>query len=144
MTARGRKSAASKEVSTAQLPGQRPAAPRGLTKFQKAEWEAIVGRMPADWFTRETHGLLVQYVRHAENANKLAGVLDRFPVADLATEDGAERFDKLTKMAEREGRAMSSLATRMRLTQQSRYNAKNASTGADKAGSAAKKPWETE
>lgn len=142
MATRGRKSAASKEVSAAHLPGQRPAPPRDLTKFQSDEWRAVVARMPADWFTRETHGLLVQYVRHVENAAKLATAIDAFPASHLLTEDGAERFDKLTKMAEREGRAMSSLATRMRLTQQSRYKAETAATASKNAGTAAKKPWE--
>jgi len=142
MAPRGRKSAASKEVKSAQLPGQRPAPPDDLTEFQAEEWRAIVGRLPSDWFSRETHGLLIQYVRHAENAAKLSTVLNAFPLEDINTEDGAERFDKLTKMFEREGRAMSSLATRMRLTQQSRYNALNANTASKKSGANTKKPWE--
>ncbi|MBS7737929.1 MULTISPECIES: hypothetical protein [unclassified Chelatococcus] len=127
----------------AMLPGQRPRPPAGLTAKQKREWGAVVNRLPADWFTRETHALLVQYVRHVERADILAKAIDKFPPADLETEDGVERYDKLTKMAEREGRALSSLATRMRLTQQSRYNAKNANTGAEKAGTASTKPWES-
>lgn len=143
MPPRGRKSAASKEVKSAQLPGQRPEPPPGLTEFQSEEWRAIVGRLPSDWFSRETHGLLIQYVRHAENALKLSVILDTFPLADLNDEAGTERFDKLTKMFEREGRAMSSLATRMRLTQQSRYNALNANTASKKSGANTKKPWES-
>src|SRR5690606_7416408 len=115
--------------------GRRPAPPTSLnTEFQRQEWRAIVGRMPVDWFTRETHGLLVQYVRHAETADRMARAIDAFDVATLATPIGLEHFDRLTKIAEREGRAMSSLATRMRLTQQSRYKAETASTASKSAG----------
>ena len=35
----------------------RPEPPEDLTENQSAEWRAIVGRLPADWFQRETHGL---------------------------------------------------------------------------------------
>lgn len=48
-----------------------------------------------------------------------------------------EEYDRLLKMQEREGRAMSSLATRMRITQQTTYDKskKKPVTG--------KKPWES-
>jgi len=56
MAKRGRKSSASLSV----ISGNgievisRPDAPVDLTDEQAAEWRAIVNRMPADWFTRET------------------------------------------------------------------------------------------
>jgi hypothetical protein len=34
----------------------RPDAPYDLTDEQSDEWWAVVNRMPADWFPRETHG----------------------------------------------------------------------------------------
>jgi len=141
MAARGRASAAAIETP-AILAGRRPPPPAELNKAQAAEWKAVVDRMPADWFTRETHAMLSQYVRHVDMAAKLGEALGNFPVADLLTDAGVERFDKLTKLHEREGRAMSSLATRLRLTQQSRYNPAAANTAAKNAGKSAKKPWE--
>jgi hypothetical protein len=140
MAARGRQSAAAAATKAEPLTG-RPPPPSHLTEAQSTEWVAIVDRMPADWFTRETHALLTQYVRHVENAAKLAKAVDLYDVALLVTEAGAKTFDKLAKMAEREGRAMSSLATRMRLTHQTRYKAETAATATKNAGTAAK-PWE--
>jgi hypothetical protein len=98
--------------------------------------------MPPDWFTRETQELLTNYCRHVAKARTLARAVDEFDQAWLADEDGLKRYDKLTQMAEREGRALSSLATRMRITQQSRYNPAAANTAASKAGTG-HKPWQT-
>ena len=138
MASRGRKSAAALSVVPT-LPNQRPEPPAELTKEQAEEWRAVVGRMPAGWFTRETHGLLVQYCRHVVKARLIARALDGYDPAVLATPEGVEAFDKLAKMADREGRALANLATRMRLTQQSHYRAEK-SVG--KASAADEKPWE--
>lgn len=143
MAKRGRKSIKAIETAVVTL-DQRPLPPSDLTIFQKKEWSAVVGRMPGDWFTRETHGLLTQYVRHVENASRLAEKIDSFNLDLLLTnETDMEVFEKLTKMMEREGRAMSSLATRLRITQQSRYNPASANVAAKKAGTVLK-PWEFE
>lgn len=110
----------------------RPVAPSELTDEQAAEWEAIVSRMPADWFTRETHGLLVQYCRHVVQARRIAQLIERQDGYDIG------EYDQLLKMQEREGRALSSLATRMRITQQSTWSPQKGkgSTAPDR------KPWE--
>ena len=138
MASRGRKSAASLAVVPA-LPNRRPEPPRELTNEQAIEWRAVVGYMPADWFTRETHALLVQYCRHVVNARRIARALDGYDPAVLATPEGIDTYDKLAKMADREGRALANLATRMRLTQQSHYRP-DKSVG--KASAADEKPWE--
>lgn len=114
---------------------ERPEAPAELTDEQAIEWNSIVGRMPADWFPRETHGLLSQYCRHVITARRVAEL-----IASLESEDDSAEFvanyDRLLKMQEREGRAMSSLATRMRISQHAQYNHKK------KTGTSVKKPWE--
>ena len=114
---------------------QRPDAPYDLTDEQSEEWWAIVNRLPADWFQRETHGILAQYCRHVVAARRVAQL-----VRD-AENDGAgldlARYDQLLKMQEREGRALSSLATRLRITQQSTMSEKS------KKPIQVKKPWET-
>ena len=48
-----------------------------------------------------------------------------------------ERYDFLLRMQEREGRALSSLATHMRLTQQAMFDEKKR-----KPQTSGKKPWE--
>ena len=137
MGARGKKPQAALSVVK---PGtvsavERPAAPSELTDEQAAEWESIVDRMPADWFPRETHGMLAQYCRHVVAARRVAQMIVSLEKGELDTIDWIGDFDKLLKMQEREGRAMSSLATRMRISQQAQYSHKK------KTGTGAKKPF---
>lgn len=148
MGTRGRQSLAALSVVQ---PGaqecQRPAPPAELSPEQRHEWLAVVNRLPAEWFQPETYPLLAQYCRHVVSARRVAEL-----VAALEEEMGKEpeegeskialmlgaskAMDRLLKMQEREGRAMSSLATRMRLTQQSTYDPKT------KKPTQAKRPWE--
>lgn len=136
MGTRGRVSAAALEVAQPSKVEtiQRPDAPYDLTDEQTEEWWAVVNRMPADWFPRETHALLSQYCRHVVAARRLAQLI----AAEEAGEFDLDRYDQLLRMQEREGRALSSLATRLRITQQSTVSAK-----AKKPGLSGKKPWES-
>jgi hypothetical protein len=115
-----RKSAASLSVVSS-IMDHRPPPPDELTEEQAVEWRAVVGTMPADWFTRETFGLLATYCRHVVTSRLLSQEIDAFDQEWLHTPEGIIAYDKLTKMRDREGRAMSSLATRMRLSQAQRY-----------------------
>jgi hypothetical protein len=74
MGIRGPQSSAALEIpSVADLRGDaRPEPPSDLTDDQAAEWRAVVERMPADWFPRETYGLLSQYCRHVVTARRIA------------------------------------------------------------------------
>lgn len=136
MAARGRKSAASMEIT---IPSNvevvhRPQPPNELTPEQQDEWHAVVERMPADWFPRETHGLLVQYCRHVIAARRIAQLIAK---TEKAKAFDVDMYDKLLKMQEREGRAISSLATRMRITQQATVRAESARKPEQLAA-----PWE--
>lgn len=137
MAARGRKSAASLSVVTSDgiSPVERPRAPRELTAEQATEWREVVNHMPADWFPREAHSLLAQYCRHVVAARRVAQLID---AAEGADEFDVEEYDRLLKMQEREGRALSSLATRMRITQQATYDKTR------KKPKQVSKPWEFE
>jgi len=115
----------------------RPAAPRDLNRAQAAEWNSVVERMPADWFPRETHALLAQYCRHVITARQIAGMIDSLMKGDSQSNSWLDDYDRLLKMQEREGRAMSSLATRMRISQQAQYNQNK------NPGTTVTKPWET-
>jgi hypothetical protein len=135
-----RKSAASLSV-IAPLPGQRrPEPPQELTEAEAAEWRAVVERLPVDWFPRETHPLLVAYCRHVVRARLIAGLINGFDPASVASDEGLRRLDKLAAMAERESKAISSLATRMRISQQSRYHQRTAHTKASDPKAA--QPWQ--
>lgn len=121
MKTRGRDSAAALAVVTpTNLETlRRPRPPSELSDEQSAEWVAVVNRMPADWFPRETHALLTQYCRHVVAARRIAQLVGQ--CEEKQTLDVTE-YDRLLKMQEREGRAMSSLATRMRISQHATYD----------------------
>ena len=124
MPQRGRTSAASREVASlvqAVETMARPDAPYDLTDEQSVEWWAVVNRLPADWFPRETHGLLAQYCRHVVAARRVAQLVSACEADDALDLD---RYDTLLRMQEREGRALSSLATRLRITQQATVSPK--------------------
>jgi hypothetical protein len=138
MKTRGRDSAAALAIVT---PGSevsfitRPEPPSELSDEQAMEWREVVNRLPAEWFTRETWALLVQYCRHVVAARRIAQL-----IADFESKDGdldVAEYDRLLKMQEREGRAISSLATRMRLSQHSSYDKKK-----KKPIEAISKPWQ--
>lgn len=111
------------------VPRQR--APSNLTRDEVSVWNGIVSAEPADWFSGSTRPLLVQYCRHIIAARRVAGMIETLHAgveAKAVTEQSevmtvmlaaAKALDRLQKMQERETRALTSLATKMRLTQQS-------------------------
>lgn len=135
MGARGRKSAASLAVVGVQEI-ERPDPSPQLTTEQGQEWIAIINRMPADWFPRETHGMLEQYCRHIVSSRRVADLVEDLLAGKVLTSNWVEDYDRILKMQEREGRAMSSLATRLRITQQTLM-----SKGKTRGGTSVKKPW---
>lgn len=136
MATRGRTSAA--ELSVISSNGvetiRRPDPPSDLSDEQADEWRAVVTRMAADWFPRETHGMLAQYCRHVVAARRVSQIVAQLEAAEEFDIDG---YDKALKMQEREGRAISSLATRMRISQQATVRAEKA-----RKPSQVRKPWE--
>ena len=137
MAKRGRESSAAAELAHFAAPltaVARPDAPYDLTDEQADEWRAVVNRMPADWFPRETWPLLAQYCRHVVNSRRVAQLV-------AAAEAGAEldvvTYDRLLKMQERESRCIASLATKMRVSQQTTYDKSR-----KKGSGGVTKPWE--
>lgn len=135
MGTRGRKSSASLQVVQ---PGEveslaRPEPPDYLSDEEAAEWVAVTDRLSADWFPRETHGQLADYCRHVVRGRRIGQLIE----AEYDAKDvDVDRLDQLYKMAERESRAASSLATRMRMTQQA------TSTHRARKPATVKKPWD--
>lgn len=138
MAKRGRKSTASlatvtKESLIEAIP--RPDAPYDLTDEQSEEWRAVVNRLPAEWFPRETWALLSQYCRHIVNARRVAQLVGQ---AEHRKNLDVAEYDKLLAMQEREGRAICALARAMRLTQQTSYDKSK------KKPLQVRKPWEAD
>jgi hypothetical protein len=96
------------------------------------EWRTIVNRMPADWFPAETLPMLVQYCKHIVRARRLGHLLRE---AEESAEFDARTYMQLLDAEEKQSRGMSSLATRMRLSQQSTYEARKSKGPAFKANS---------
>jgi hypothetical protein len=97
----------------------RPEAPDELTDEQAEEWRAITGRMPADWFPRETHGMLTQLCRHTVAARRVAQLIG---VAESSEHLNVDEYERLLSMQDRESRAVAMLATKMRISQQTTYD----------------------
>lgn len=119
MQQRGRKSVAALAVVSPIETVPRPDAPYDLTDDQAEEWRAVVDRMPADWFPRETWPLLSQYCRHIVNARRVAQLIEQ---AAGRKKLNIGEYEALLKVQERESRAISALARAMRLTQQTTYD----------------------
>lgn len=90
----------------------------------------------AGWFTPATQPILAQYCRHCIQARHLAGLIEKsFGDPTLGIED----YERLLKMQERESRSMVTLATKLRLTQQSTINPRG-----NRIKKASIKPWDTD
>jgi hypothetical protein len=81
----------------------------------------------------------VQTRQHFTNGGRDLAAIEPLSLTDDKTLD---RFETLTKIHEREGRAISSLMTRLRLTPHSRYAARGAHTAAQ--STPRNKPWEVD
>lgn len=143
MKQRGRKSASAATALkvVAGAFGEKPAAPAELTKEQKAIWEKVVSSEHPDFFkTAAVKALLVSYCRHSATADHLDKQVEKAVSGPVHQRPDLEDFDRLLKMRDREVRASVNLATKMRLTNQSRYQT---TTAANKANQVpARKPWD--
>jgi hypothetical protein len=140
MAQRGRKSAAALAV-VAHLTDHRPPPLEGLTDEQADEWTAVVRRLPSDYFPRECHQLLAAFCCHVSSFRVLSASIDEFKSEWTVSDEGLKRYGDLLALREREGRALSSLATRLRITPQSRYHPRTAGVAAADAGTGRPKPW---
>ena len=135
-----RKSAAALSVVAGSIDG-RPAAPKDLTPFQREVWERTVGGEAASFFrTPALQQLLKEYCRHVEASDKLAKLIDAYGEDDLRDEEKLPKYAWLLEKRDRETKAMADKATKLRLTNQSRYTPQAAATASKNA--TPRKPWE--
>ena len=140
MKQRGQKSAeAHKVVDLALVARPRPS--EDLIESEKNLWNEIVAARPPDFFECASLPLLAEFCRTRTELDFTAKAIVDFDDTWLKDHDGLERYEKLTNMRSKAQSRLMQLATKMRLTQQSRYvpHAKsqrpNAKTGP--------KPWES-
>jgi hypothetical protein len=139
---RGRRPAAAKAVVIHGGFGTRPEPPEDLTEKQAAIWRLIVSSEDANFFnTGALRGLLADYCRRRDAAEGVSQIINTFKPEWLKNSEGAKRYKDLLQMRDMEVRGATSLATKLRLTNQSRYNAITAATVARNAPKGPK-PWE--
>jgi hypothetical protein len=135
-----KKSAASLSVVPVKPKDARIAPPSFLTARQKELWLEIVASKPADWFTEDCKALLVGYVKAIASHEILSRRVDILESDDYESIEDLKDEDRLYAMQERQARLIQSFATKMRLTNQSRYQNSTAAVKSSKAGAA--RPWD--
>jgi hypothetical protein len=155
MVKMGPKTQAEYRAESARIPGAREPAPKDLEPEAAVLWEAIVIRLPADWFTSETRPLLKAYCRHASFADQFACDIVELRAAITALENdiahGRSGVRKLPKLREQlyalhkmhgyESDHAVTVATKLRLTNQSRFVPDKAGSKARSALANGPPPW---
>lgn len=137
----GRKSAAARNVIEGGF-GARPESPNDISEAAAVIWRETVASEAPDFFrTAALRSMLADYCRHSATADILTSQIDSFDPEWLKTDDGLKRYDLLLKLRERETRSSSDRATKLRLTNQSRYTPR-AAEFASRKESVVAKPWE--
>ena len=141
MKQRGRKSVASLAVADSETHlTHRPSPPADLTQIQRHYWLEITNSLPAEWFRDDNKAVLAEYCRTLSTLAFLNAQIDaeeeKEPVAI-----NLPLYLELLKRRESLVRVQLSQATKMRLTQQSRYGERSASRAADRP-TATNKPWQ--
>lgn len=113
--------------------------PEDLTAEAAEVWRGIVNANPADLFSPGSAPLLAQLCRHTIAARRVAQSLARVETADGDFDD--VRWFQLLARQEAESKVIAQLATRLRLTPQSRYTPHGAATAARKVRTGPA-PWE--
>ena len=129
----GRRSTASLAIAAVQS-WTRLEPPESVSEAAAVVWREVVATKPAEWFQADTAPVLEAYCNTIVEYRRVADALAETGPSDLKT------YRPLVEMAEKLGRAITSMATKMRLTPQSRYTPISAGTAAKKAAVAAK-PW---
>lgn len=134
-----RRSTAALSVKSQRL-DRRPDPPDDMTAVQAEIWCATVTSEPADFFrTAALREMLKDYCRHKATVVELDAQIASIPIKGVLHPTFGKVFERLLKMRERETRAAADKATKLRLTNQSRYTPQSAATAAKRVGS---QPWD--
>jgi hypothetical protein len=114
--------------------------PVGLTVRQKELWEVIISSKPASWFDAANSALLSGYVKSIASHEILTSQSDAMEATWGEGDIDLKTLNRLHIMIERQSRLIQTFATKLRLTQQSRYTAAKAAVAAGKASGV--RPWD--
>ncbi len=118
--------------------GQLPDAPAHLTPAQAEVWRAVVSTKPVDWFAADSYPVLEGYCLAVDMQNEIAAAINGYDRSSIAGE-GLNHWKALIKLARDQQQHVAMLATKLRLTPQSRYTPKSANTANNRAG--LERPW---
>ena len=122
--------------------GAKPEPPDDMPPEAVAIWRTVVDSEPREFLsTGAQRDLLKDYCRHRATADKVSGIIDLFEADWLKSKDGVKRYSDLCKVRDAEGRAAADKATKLRLTNQSRWQPSTAATRANNAPKG-KMPWD--
>lgn len=132
-----RQSADSLAVATVSIP-VRPEPPLDLTDNQRKIWEAVTNTKPPEWFEADSFPILKAYCIASDLHDRISHEIEQ----KLEVEEFTDRHVlDLLKIQDQQAKLIASLAVKMRLTQQSRYTPKAAST-ANRKSAGGQKPWD--
>ena len=119
----------------------RPAPPDQLSEPAKLEWQAIVNRMPKGYFGRGSWVALATLCECAVELKAIGREMVKFPSVPRGGRRW-KRYCTLHRMRIKLAGKVGSLSTRLRLTQQQKYDAKTACWLTSKSTGTARKPWD--
>ena len=116
--------------------------PEGMPERQAKIWQAVVkGEPPAFINSGTSQGLLQEYCRHRAVVDEVSELIDEFPREALIEPKGMHRYEWLLKVRRVEAKAAMEIATKLRLTNQSRWQPQSAAIAAE-AESSERSPWD--
>ena len=116
----------------AALPNARLDPPPALGEREAVEWRAITTGLGAAWFPRECHALLTAYCTIKTQLDDVHQALAAFGSSIPEDRPGWERYRELAKLRGQLIGSLISLATKLRLTPQSRVHRYAAGTQAQR------------
>jgi hypothetical protein len=144
MGARGRKSVAQRTAVVIEggFGTKRIEPPDELSPDEKEIWRETATSEPDGWFdTAAKKAMLKDYCRHRGEAERISVIIYSFQAEWLKTAEGCHRYRELTKVRDAECRAAGDKATKLRMTNQSRYTPQGAA-GAARRHVKERLPWE--
>ena len=124
------------------MSARRPA-PAHLSTQAQNEWHKVVNAMPPDWFTPETESTFERYCECVAEAAELQSMIEMIRPSILDDDKSLKTYRQLLRDKGEQTRLLASLATKMRLLQQSTYNALNGQTAKDNTPGLPP-PWESD
>ena len=118
-----------------------PEPPARLNEDEAGIWRGICASMPVGWFPPESQGVLEALVTETAARRRFDESVRNFPNELMQTASGLQALRQLRRMQIEAGKAIAYLATKLRLTPQSRYNATRANTLTQNVQTVTQ-PWE--